>query len=425
MLLLELLSLIFLTVVGGVQVQQDAGPLKYPLPQFSMKISILEEGLDLSSFQLELEKVTAMHVSANLREELPPTGPLGLDKFNEIELASLIVNKEPANETQNGPDGKRVVIDINFFKGYSVFKFHQNAPPEEAPFVLTAMIKLITQSFATTEEYSRLISKYMATTALQNIKGCVISIDNPDYNGPDDDDDEAGNINDGNTALKRGVTAAVVLVLLSLLGALVYYYFVIRKRRQTRILSKKRSSSNRPSSARNGNDSKKLNSSDGGVETDDDCEDAQSDESGAQEASPLSPLEPASDRVLDEWTQKLTSIPLTLTGIGNSISMMSKPKQRRPMPRPALQSKKTVCLNPIEEVSESASDMSSVADLSQLGSFKDIESSLGLTGPNLTDGGGGTHQIDKSFDSDDEENNDDEDDYSFAGSGRHHSRIVV
>jgi len=361
--LLACCLLLFLSSPAAVVVSS----LRYPLPSFGMKISVLENGLALTDFSIELERVTEMHISANLREELNPTGPLGIDSFNEIIVSSRMVGKELANATEYdiSKEGRRIILDVDFFSGYAVFEPHDEALPENSDFVANAMFNLLTLAFGTREQYARLIARFQASDALAGIKGCVISVDNPDFDN-----------DDGDGSLSPGVVVAIVILVLVILAVVGYFFFVRRIR--------KNKARTRPTSTKTTDRSGIL---------EDSVDDSDGDMPHA--AMPIS-----DEKFLDEWSQKLTSIPLTAYSV--------KPKQRRPLPRPALQTRRNLCLHSIEEEgSESGSVASLSVDNRRGTSNNTFESALGPT-----------------FEEDDDIEVEyyDEDDDEYGG---HHSMIVV
>lgn len=309
------------------------GPsIRYPLPEVTMKILVLDEGLQVTEFQRELEKVTSMHLSANLRRALPETGPLGLDSFIDVELVVAVVDKVPTNST--AADSRSRVVIETFVRGNSVFADHLMAPPSNSSEVNTFMLGLLRFSFGDEEEYARLIARYQASDALAGIKGVLITVQNTNYTPPPPD-----------KASPLNVAIIVVVVLLLVLVLAMFYYFYQRRRRSLLSRIKRREIKSRFGSKR------RVTAGDTDVESD----------GGSPPRRPHTLQDqPGPEEWMDEWAEKMTSIPL------RQSSPPSKARGRRPLPRPAQRGSSDLdAIVEESDVSESTSIAdASVADLS-------------------------------------------------------------
>ena len=343
---------------GGTAI---SGPLKYPLPGATFKLLVEKIGFDEDTFAPELEKITAMHVSANLMSQLPPSGQLGKDSYNEVEFRCAFLSVEPWNKTQTVDP--RLSAQA-YCQGYAVFQKHQQAPPTDSVYVRSAMDNLLKMSFGG-EQYGMLIARYQASDILKIVKGAYITLDEPLPEGPGDDPNNggAGNFNEGNPEEPppsggggSGGGAPTVLIVILVLVAVVCVAFILyvvwwrprRRRRKDRFKKNKR----KP----------KTLDDDDGHETDP----MQTDD---EESFPGH----HGDGWMDEWAEKITSIPLKTT----------KPrKQRHPVPRPAHRSKGNMQLQAIVEESERSE---SAGEDFEGGNYDSVGSVLG---PTLEEGEG-------------------------------------
>ena len=144
----------------------------YPMPGFIMTMKVGSSGLDLITFSDELETVTETHLADTLFDQIPATGPLSEDNFEQVMLTST-VGASPF-------DDSNVLLQVNFTGG---FIFSDATLPTNSSFVETVVFDTFKAAFLTEDGYNDLVARIQANPELQRIKGVKIAV-NPYFDPP-------------------------------------------------------------------------------------------------------------------------------------------------------------------------------------------------------------------------------------------------
>lgn len=129
-------------------------------------MKVTTEGLELGSFSNELEITTEQHLAAVAVQELPNTGPLSVENFQDT-LSTQTVAAEILDEAN-------VVLQYNFTAGL-VFS-NASSVPSNSTVAQDLLFEFIKTAFLTEEHYNNFVTRLSNNPELQRIEGVKISV---------------------------------------------------------------------------------------------------------------------------------------------------------------------------------------------------------------------------------------------------------
>jgi hypothetical protein len=280
-----------------------------------------DKGFDIESFQSRFEGIMALHLTNFFFQSLPWMDeaindmPLTQDIFDKVELRTRLA------KTYVGAPGGESRIEASI-SGSAYFNFVnvEDAPAGNATYTRQVMTTTTLEAFQGSE-YLKMIDLYMEDDILRQVTGMEIFVENTLIAGGGfyDPNKLAGEESNSNNRNAAAIAASVVCVGLVAIG--IGIFFLVRKKKRKR----------------SGNSSRRVG--EGGDTQSQSPEQSIGVGPGATPSDDGESVDGASvansDVWMDEWTQKITSIPLRLA------EKMARPK---PQSRPATRQSRKVWL---------------------------------------------------------------------------------
>lgn len=306
-----------ITVPGETDVQVV---IPYQILPLSVKMTVNDKGFEIESFQSRFEGIMALHLTNHFLKSLPDEAvygkPLIKDIFDKVELRTRLA------KTYTGAPGGESRIEAAI-SGAAYFNFltATDAPAGNATYTRQVMTTTTLEAFQG-PEYLKMLDLYMEDDILREVTGMEISVENTLIAGGGFYDPVIAGRNTTNSPNTVAIAVSVVFLGLATVGVVLFYLVQKKKRKRS---------------------GKSLRVGEG---------DLQSPEQSAVQGGVLSSVgeegagarigadglaedgnsDTSSDVWMDEWTQKITSIPLRLAGKtkpGAKAKQQSRPATRQ------------------------------------------------------------------------------------------------
>lgn len=297
------------TVTGQQSAEVEVVTIPYQILPLSVQMTVNDKGFEIDSFQSRFEGIMALHLTNHFLKSLPARSitdePFTKEIFDKVELRTRLA------KTYVGAPGGESRIEAAI-TGAAYFNFAQasDAPLGNATFTRQVMTTTTLEAFQG-NEYLKMLDLYMDDDILREVTGMEITVENTLIAGGGFFDPLAQD--DSNNRNVAAIAASILCV--GFTGTALIIVFLVQKKKK-----RKRSGKSRKGEG-------DTQSPDGSPEAAAGEERAESGDGDA-------------DDFMDEWTQKITSIPLRLAG------KMAKPK---PQSRPATRQSRKVWLFCIAE----------------------------------------------------------------------------
>jgi hypothetical protein len=302
------------TVVTGQQITVPGETvlgvvIPYQILPLSVKMTVSDQGFEIDAFQSRFEGIMALHLTNHFLKSLPREQtawdePLIKDIFDKVELRTRL-----AKTYTGAPGGESRIEAAISGAAYFNFAVATDAPAGNATYTRQVMTTTTLEAFQG-PEYLKMLDLYLEDDILREVTGMEISVENTliagggFYNAPQQG---GGSSSTPNTAV---IAVSVVCLGLAAVGVILVY--LVQKQ-------KKRKRSGR--SLRSAGD---LQSPEQSVQGGGGAEEGTGTESGDGTSG-----DTPSDIWMDEWTQKITSIPLRLAGKTTKAKPHSRPATRQ------------------------------------------------------------------------------------------------
>jgi hypothetical protein len=312
------MALIVATLMASVTGQQITVPgetalgvvIPYQILPLSVKMTVNDKGFEIESFQSRFEGIMALHLTNHFLKSLPDIAegfdkPLIKDIFDKVELRTRL-----AKTYTGAPGGESRIEAAISGAAYFNFAVATDAPAGNATYTRQVMTTTTLEAFQG-PEYLKMLDLYMEDDILREVTGMEISVENTLIAGGGfyDPGVQGGISSTRNTA---AIAASVVILALAAVGVIVFY--LVQKKKRKRNGKSLRIGEGDPQSP-------EQSVQGGGAQ-------------GAEEGTGVDGVagnsgDNSSDVWMDEWTQKITSIPLRLAGKTAKAKPHSRPATRQ------------------------------------------------------------------------------------------------
>jgi hypothetical protein len=294
-----------ITVPGEVTVVVP--PVPYQILPLSVKMTVSDRGFEMESFQSRFEGIMALHLTNHFFQSLPTEAtataavdeePFVKSRFDKVELRTRL-----AQTYTGAPDGESRIEAAISGAAYFHFADAADAPAGNATYTRQVMTTTTLEAFQGAE-YLKMLDLYMEDDILRLVTGMEISVENTLIAGGGfyDPGSQRGGGGSGSSSHPNTAAIAVSVVCLGLAAVgVVLFYLVQKKKRKQQSGKSLRIGEGDPQSP------EQSQAQDGGAEY------GAGTGAGAGAASDSAGYN-SSDVWMDEWTQKITSIPLRLAG---------------------------------------------------------------------------------------------------------------
>jgi len=281
-LLRKLLQSVFLllAVFKGLAAEKDKVPYKVMLPEFDIKAKVANNDVDFAKFQDAIEGVTSSHLDNYLDDVLPPKGHFSVQNFQGFDLDSRLLHVFLGDEVAAN-NVQKWLVQASFSGSADFVGTQGESKAAEEDQVKEAFRQLLMMGLQD-EQFSLFEKQLLSNEVLSDIESVDVIVDGEVIatgGSSKDKANEQPSSDPKRKLTKVGMAAAIIFgcFVLMLTAFALYWYRQRKRKRRMRELARKRSKES--------------------TKTEDSF-------------SPSDAPEGDRDGWMDEWTKKITSIPL-------------------------------------------------------------------------------------------------------------------